>query len=44
MPKPAQDLRVPGYSFEQAVKRMIATPPVPSGKPARAKKPVRRKK
>jgi hypothetical protein len=46
MPK-AIDLRVPGLSFEDAVKRMINTPPPPSSKSAKlaaAKKPKRAKK
>jgi len=45
MPK-AIDLRVPGLSFEDAVKRMINTPPPPSSKSAKlatAKKPKRKK-
>jgi hypothetical protein len=45
MPKEAQDLRVHGISFEDAVKRMTATPPMPSIKAAQksAKKPKRKK-
>jgi hypothetical protein len=45
MPKQAEDLRVHGVSFEQAVKRMIATPPPPTSKKAKlAAKPAKRKK
>jgi hypothetical protein len=45
MPK-AIDLRVPGLSFEDAVKQLINTPPPPSSKSAKlaaAKKPKRKK-
>jgi hypothetical protein len=46
MPK-AIDLRIRGVSFEDAIKRMIATPPPPTSKKAKqakAAKSSRRKK
>jgi hypothetical protein len=44
MPK-AIDLRLHGIGFEDAVKRFINTPPMPSSKPAKraAQKPKRKK-
>jgi len=43
MPK-AIDLRLKGITFEDAMKRFIATPPMPAGKPAKAKRGKRAKK
>jgi hypothetical protein len=38
MPKEAQDLRIHGINFEDAVKRMIAAPPPPILKKATQQK------
>jgi hypothetical protein len=45
MPDEAQDLRAQGVSFEEAMKRMITTPPPLSPKKAKAAiaKPKRKK-
>jgi hypothetical protein len=46
MPKQAEDLRVNGVTFADAVKRMISTPPPPTSKKAKLQKAAnpRRKK
>jgi len=44
MPKQAEDLRVHGVSFEDAMKRMIATPPPPTSKKSKAAVKPKRKK
>jgi hypothetical protein len=44
MPKPAQDLRLPGVKFEDAVKRMIAVPAPPKTAPKKPAKTLPRKK
>ena len=43
MPK-AIDLRLHGISFEDAVKRMLNTPPLPKSKKAKKQKRTRQKK
>jgi hypothetical protein len=42
MPKVAEDLRVQGITFEDAVKRMIAAPPPPTSKKAKQQKAANR--
>lgn len=44
MPKQAEDLRVHGVSFEDAVKRMIAAPPPPTSKKAKRQKAANRRR
>jgi hypothetical protein len=44
MPKPAQDLRLPGIKFEDAVRRILAAPPMPTSNKAKQKKTVRHQK
>jgi hypothetical protein len=43
MPK-AIDLRLPGISFEDAVRRMISTPPPPTSKKAKQKAAISRRR
>jgi hypothetical protein len=42
MPKPI-DLKVGGKSFEEVLKRMIATPPPPTSKKAQRKAPRKKR-
>ena len=42
MPKPAKDLRLHGVKFEDALKRILAAPPMPQKAAKKAIKKLRR--
>jgi hypothetical protein len=41
MPKSAKDLRLHGITFEDAIRRVIATPPPPTSKKSKKQKAAR---